>query len=311
MLAEDISKTGHMNDIIRRTIHQGVNSVEAIQMATINPATWLGLHDIGVLAPGKLADIAVVEGKLEDMEVSEVFLGGRLIARNRKLLVDLPKYQYPASVKNSIRRGCIISDDLKIKAEGPLVKVNCIGLILDQNLTDAVVSEMKVENGYVKPDLENDLLPMANVCRYGQSNIGKTFVKGFKMQFGAIAESVAHDTHNIVVFGTNYEDMAKAVNRVIDLQGGLVLVKNTEVIGELPLPVAGLITDELSADEVTNRMAELSRLAADVLVCKAHAPFMHLAFLSLTTSPEWKLTDKGVVDASNYRVIPVIAEAGK
>lgn len=309
MLAEDIAQTGHMNDIVRRTIKEGVDPVEAIQMCTINAATWQGFKDIGVLAPGKLADIAVIEGKLEDMNVSEVFLEGQLVAQNSKLLIDLPRYTYPDSVKHSVHRKPIQPQDLMVAASGNgKVKVRCIGLILDQNLTDAVEADMSIENGYVKPSLQEDLLPIAVVGRHGQEDIGSTFVKGFGMKHGAIAETVSHDTHNIMVMGTNYEDMALAVNRIIDLQGGLVLTKNGKVIGELPLRVAGLISDEHTAEELTNIMSHLTQLAKDQLGCKAHAPFMHLAFLSLTTSPKWKITDKGVVDANNYRVIPTLIE---
>ena len=307
MLAEDIAKTGHMNDIIRRTIKRGVDPVVAIQMATVNAAAWQGFDDIGVLAPGKLADIAVIDGKLEDMNVSEVFLKGKLVSKDGKLLIDLPPYFYPDHVKHSVNRGLITSQDLMVPcAIQDKVKVRCIGLILDQNLTDAVEAEMNVTDGYVQPSLEKDLLPIAVVGRHGQNDIGTTFVKGFKMKYGAIAETVSHDTHNIIVMGTNYEDMAEAVNRIIELQGGLVLVKEDKVIGELSLRIGGLMTDELSADELTNQMSFLTRLAQEELKCEAHAPFMHLAFLSLTTSPKWKITDKGVVDAVNYCVVPTI-----
>jgi len=308
MLAEDISKTGHMNDIIRRTIARGVDPVEAIQMATINSATWLGLNEIGILAPGKRADIAMISGDLADMNVTEVFLGGKLVAKDRELLIPLPKYTYPETVKHSVHRAPVTASDLKIRSDKTDVKVNCIGLILDQNLTDAFVEPMKVKDGFVQPDLENDLLPIANVGRHGQPDIGKTFVKGFKMKYGAYAESVAHDTHNIIVMGTNYEDMAVAVNHVIEMQGGLALAKDGQIIGDLRLAVGGLITDELSASELTETMTHLTQLAHDELKCEAHAPFMHLAFLSLTTSPKWKITDKGVVDANNYKVIPTIVE---
>lgn len=309
MLAEDIAKTGHMNDIIRRTIKERVDPIEAIQMATINAATWQGFDDIGILAPGKLADIAVIEGLLEDMNVSEVFLKGSLVARDGKLLIDLPPYQYPDHVKHSVKRAPITADDLKVACDAKgKVKVRCVGLILDQNLTDAVEAEMTVENGYIQPSIEEDLLPIAVVGRHGQNDIGSTFVKGFQMKYGAIAETVSHDTHNIMVMGANYEDMAAAVNRIIELQGGLVLVKDGEVIGEMPLRIGGLMTDELSADELTEKMASLTEIAQKDLECKAHAPFMHLAFLSLSTSPKWKITDKGVIDAVNYCVLPTIVE---
>jgi adenine deaminase len=307
MLAEDIAKTGHMNDIIRRTIKQGVDPVEAIQMATINAATWQGFTDIGLLAPGKLADIAVIDGKLEDMNVSDTFLKGKLVAKDGKLLIPLPAYIYPDYVKNSVKRSPISASDLMVPCDKSVkANVRCVGLILDENLTDAVEAEMNISGGYVQPSLEEDLLPIAVVGRHGQSDIGATFVKGFKMKHGAIAETVSHDTHNIIVMGTNYDDMAAAVNRIIELQGGVVLVKDRQVIGELPLRIGGLMTDEVSADELTHQMSHLTKLANEELKCAAHAPFMHLAFLSLTTSPKWKITDKGVVDAVNYCVIPTI-----
>ena len=306
MLAEDIAKTGHMNDIVRRTIRQGVDPVEAIQMATINPAAWLGLSDIGVLAPGKRADIAVIEGKLEDMEVCGVYLKGKLAAQNGALLIDLPPYTYPAGVKNSVRRAPVCPDDLKVRAPGNKAVVRCVGLIPDQNLSEALEAELPVEDGFVRPLPEEDICPIAVVGRHGQSDIGAAFVKGFRLRSGAFAETVSHDAHNLIVTGTNYEDMAAAVNEVIRIQGGVAVVKEGRVLGALPLPVAGLITDELSAGELTETMAELHRLVKEELGCETRAPFMHLAFLSLSTSPKWKITDKGVVDAVNYCVLPTL-----
>ena len=306
MLAEDIAKTGHMNDIIRRTIKNGVDPVEAIQMATINPATWLDLKEIGVLTPGKLADIAIIESPLEQMNIFQVYLKGEKIAENGKLLIDLPPYVYPETVKKSVKRTAIKAEDLMVATEGVSAVVRCIGLILDQNLTDSVEAKMSVKDGFVQPQIEEDLLPIAVVGRYGQTDIGKTFVKGFQMKFGAFAETVSHDTHNIIVMGTNYEDMACAVNRVIAMQGGVAVVKERKVIGEMALPIAGLLTDELSASELTEKMSLLHRIVAVELKCKAHAPFMHLAFLSLTTSPKWKITDKGVIDANNYCVLSTV-----
>ena len=306
MLAEDIAKTGHMNDIIRRTIKQGVDPVEAIQMATINSATWLGLSEIGVLAPGKLADLAVIDGELADMNVSEVYLKGRRVAKDRQLLIDLPPYTYPSSVKNSVHRAPVKPEDLRVKTGGDKATVRCIGLILDQNLSEALEVDMPVKDGFVQPMPEDDLYPIAVVGRHGQSDIGATFVKGFKMKSGAFAETVSHDTHNLIVTGTNYEDMAAAVNEVIKMQGGVAVVKDGKTLGTLPLPVAGLITDEISASELTDTMIELTRIVKEDLGCEAHAPFMHLAFLSLSTSPKWKITDKGLVDAVNYCVIPTL-----
>ncbi len=306
MLAEDIAAKGHMNDIVRRTIKEGVDPIEAIQMVTINAATWQGLDEIGVLAPGKRADIAIIDGPLDKMNVTQVYLGGKQVAQDGKLTIDLPPYVYPQEVKNSVHRAPIQPSDLMVKADKDKVTVRVVGLILDQNLTDAFEVEMEASDGWVQPKPEEDVQPIAVVGRHGQSDIGKTFVKGFKMQYGAFAESVSHDTHNIIVTGTNYEDMTVAVNRVIEMQGGVAVAKDGKIIGDMALPIAGLLTDELSASELTDKMSELHRIAREDLLCEAHAPFMHLAFLSLTTSPKWKITDKGVVDADNYCVIPTI-----
>ncbi|MEG0641298.1 MAG: adenine deaminase C-terminal domain-containing protein [Clostridium sp.] len=306
MLAEDIVSKGHMNDIIRRTIKEGVDPVEAIQMATINPATWLGLSHIGVLAPGKLADIAVINAPLEDMIVSTVILKGEVAAKNGKLLIDIPKYIYPDSVKNSVNRSPIKVEDLYVKADGNSAKVRCIGLILDQNLTDTFEEEVKVVDGNVEPDPLRDILAIAVIGRYGQIDIGSAFVKGFNMKSGAFAETVSHDTHNIIVVGSNYEDMVIAVNRVIEMRGGVAVANHGEIINDMPLRIAGLMTDELNAYELTDKMIELHETVKVKLECRAHAPFMHLAFLSLTTSPKWKITDKGIVDANNYCTLPVV-----
>ncbi len=143
--------------------------------------------------------------------------------------------------------------------------------------------------------------------RYGRNgNIGKGFVKGFGIESGAIAESIAHDTHNIMVTGASYEDMAVAVNRVIEMGGGIALSKNGRIIDELRLPVGGLITDELTGSEVSQKISDLERKAKEDLGCKVHAPFMHLSFLALSTSPKWKITDKGIVDVENFEILPPV-----
>jgi adenine deaminase len=145
---------------------------------------------------------------------------------------------------------------------------------------------------------------MACVERYGRNgNIGKVFLKGMGMKRGAIAESVAHDTHNIMVCGTSLQDMAIAVNRVIDLGGGITAVNNGQVLAEMALPVGGLITDELTASEVAERSRLLDEVTRDQLGMTIHAPFMHLSFLALSTSPKWKLTDHGLIDVESFTVL--------
>ncbi|WP_425448778.1 adenine deaminase [Dethiothermospora halolimnae] len=308
MVAEDLQKLGHMNEIVKRTIAEGVDPVEAIQMVTINPATYFGLDDRGVLAPGKVADIAVISD-LNEMTVDAVFVGGKLVASQGELVIDLPEYTYPDTVKHSVKRGPISAEELQIKASGNSVKGRAIELILDQNLSGSLEVDLKVNQGVVQADVNNDILYMGCVERYGRTgNVGKCFCKGFGLKQGAFAESVAHDTHNIMVIGTNINDMVTAVNRVIEMGGGIAVVNNGRILEDLRLPVGGLITDELTGPEVSEKVASLENVVSQQLGGTAHAPFMHLSFLALSTSPKWKLTDKGLIDVNNFKILPPIVE---
>ncbi|MFZ3578994.1 adenine deaminase [Virgibacillus sp. DJP39] len=310
MVPEDLLKDGHMNDLIRRTIAQGVDPVEAIQMATINPATHFGFKDVGILAPGKRANIAVIND-LNKMTIDQVYLNGKKAAEKGALTINLGSYTYPESVKKSVKRGPVKADDLfiKAKAKAGRARVRSIVAIPDQNLTGAEEFNLNVLDGIVQPCLKQDVLPLIVIERHGRTgNIGKTFLNGFSLQSGAIAESVAHDTHNIIVTGTNYEDMVTAVNRVIAMDGGIAMIKEGKVVGDLTLRVGGLITDELSGKEVSDKISELTKLAKDELGCGLHVPFMHLSFWSLVTSPKWKITDMGLVDADKFEIIPTVID---
>ncbi|MGG1573413.1 adenine deaminase [Fictibacillus sp. NRS-1165] len=306
MVPEDLMKTGHMNEIVKRTIAQGIDPVEAIQMVTINPATHFGFKDIGVLTPGKRADIAVISD-LINMTVEKVYLSGKKAAEQQRLTVEIPAYTYPDSVKRSVKRKPLKTNDLVLPSQSSRAKVRAIEVIPDQNLTGAREFELKVKDGLIQPCIQQDVLPLAVVERHGRSGrIGKTFLHGFKLKRGAIAESVAHDTHNIIVCGTNYEDMVTAVNRVIAMNGGLALINEGRVVGDMALNIGGLMTDEMTGMEVSEKIAELHRLTKEELGCGIHVPFMHLSFLSLVTSPEWKITDMGLIDVDRFQVIPTV-----
>lgn len=306
MVPEDLLKYGHMNDIVRRTIAQGVDPVEAIQMVTINPATHFGFQDRGLLAPGKKADIAVISD-LNQMTISQVYIDGKKVAENGELTIDIPSYTYPDVVKHSVKRKPVKAEDLYITAAGTQARVRAIEVIPDQNLTGAREFTLNVKSGVVQPCLQQDVLPLLVVERHGRSGkIGKTFMHGFKLKFGAIAESVAHDTHNIIVCGTNYDDMVIAINRVIAMNGGIAMIKDGKVVGDLPLRIGGLMTDELTGKEMSVKIAELHRLAQEELGCGIHVPFMHLSFVSLVTSPKWKITDMGLIEVDKYEVIPTV-----
>lgn len=306
MVPEDLLKYGHMNDIVRKTIAQGVDPVEAIQMVTINPATHFGFGDRGLLAPGKKADIAVIRD-LNQMTIDQVYIDGRKLAENGELIIDIPPYTYPDTVKRSVKRKPVQAEEIVIRANGDKARVRAIEVIPDQNLTGGKEFTLSVKSGVVQPCLQQDVLPLLVVERHGRSGkIGKTFMHGFKLKHGAIAESVAHDTHNIIVCGTNYEDMVTAVNRVIAMNGGIAMIKEGKVVGDLPLRVGGLMTDELTGKQMSEKISELHRLAEAELGCGIHVPFMHLSFVSLVTSPKWKITDMGLIDVNNYEIIPTV-----
>lgn len=308
MVAADLETLGHMNEIIRRTIKEGVEPVKAIQMATINPAEYFGFKDRGALLPGYLADIAIIDD-LESMRVEAVFIEGKLVAVKGRLIIDLPKYTYPDEVKRSVKCSKVTEEDIAIRSSKSYEKVRCIGLIPDQNLTDAFEEELRVSGGMVLPDTSKDVLEIVCVERYGRTNgIGKAFVKGFGLKEGAFAESVSHDAHNIIAVGCNIKDIVIAVNRVIEMGGGIAISSRGKILEELRLPVGGLITDELDGHEVAAKIKKLEDITRNVLGCKVHAPFMHLSFLALTTSPKWKITDKGLIDVNNFKILNPLIE---
>lgn len=306
MVAADLEHLGHMNEIVKRTIREGVDPVEAIQMVTINPATYFRFEDRGFLAPGMLADMAIISD-LYEMTVDAVFIGGELVAHQGKLLVNLPSYTYPDHVKNSVKRAPVTAADLAVKSSASSVTGNCIVVVPDQNLTETLKVNLTAKNGTVCCNPQEDVLYMDCLERYGKDgSIGKSFVKGFGIKQGAIAESIAHDAHNIMVVGSSLEDMATAVNHVIEMGGGIALAKGGRVIEDLRLPVGGLISDEKTGSEMAEAIARLAEAATRQLGCQLHEPFMHLSFLALTTSPKWKLTNKGIIDVNEYKILEPI-----
>lgn len=308
MVAKDLMESGHIDEILRRVVAAGVDPVEAIQMATINPATHYGRADeLGALAPGRAADVCVM-GSLAKMDVRLVFVAGKLAARDGELTLDLGSYRYPESVRSSVRRGHVCGEDLAIASSARTERVRAVGVVPEQNLTKAVEAELRVERGVIVPSVDDDVLAFDSIERHGRSNgrIGRAFVHGMTLSRGAIAQTIGHDTHNLIVCGASYEDMAVAANRVIDLGGGIAMACAGRVVGELALPVAGLMTDELAGPEVASRISELEGTCASELGCSLPSPFMHLSFLTLSTSPDWKLSDRGIIDVNSGSLLDTL-----
>jgi len=302
----DILREGHIDWCVSRAIELGLSPLAAVRMATLNPARHFRLEGVlGAVAPGRQADF-VLTPKLKPIEPVHVFVGGRHVAAEGELLSPPAPPAPPKAARHTVRLKRKLSrEDFVLRAERDEVLVRVIELIPDQIVNRAGVAALSVYEGRAIPDLEEDVLPIACVERYGASgNVALAFVRGFGLRRGAIAGSVAHDHHNILVVGTNPEDMSTAVEALAGSQGGFVVVEGGKILALLPLPLWGLMSDQ---DLTTvNRELEKVREAARELGCPLATPFMALSFLSLPTVPELGLTDKGLVDVRAHRLIEVV-----
>lgn len=291
--------TKHISGMVKKAVSLGLDPIKAIQMASLNTAEYFRLQNVGAIAPGYKADIAVFED-LENFKPSMVFKNGKLIARDGEIVVDMTEMQPPA-LRGSVNIKYLYTDDLKIKAPQDKKNVKVINVIPGQLITKQSVELAKIENDYAVSDTENDILKIAVIERHkATGNIGLGFVKGFGLKSGAIASTVAHDSHNMIVIGTNDEDMYYAAVELVKSQGGKIIVENGKTLSHLPLPIAGLMSD-LPAKEVMTRISELEA-ASRQIGCKVDDPFMSMAFLSLSVIPELKITDKGLIDVNKFAV---------
>ncbi|MDR4022488.1 MAG: adenine deaminase [Eubacteriales bacterium] len=305
-----IHEKGHLDYKVRRAIKAGVDPVKAIQMVTLNPAESLKVDNkYGSIAPGKCADIVFLSD-LENCTVDSVISNGEYVVENGETIYEYKKPEYSSVMLNTVKLSKeITGDDLVIKtdANAKKAKVRVIGAKPTSLLTDALEAELDVVDGVIMPNAAEDVLRIACVERYGKGgSIGKSFIKGFGISKGAIATSVGHDHHNITVVGSDADDMAAAVNRIKELNGGLVIAEDGKVKYELPLPICGLLTD-LSGEESA---LILKKMQEDLQAkgCEMGSPYMTLAFITLIFIPFYGITDKGLVDVINGKVIdPVIS----
>ena len=305
-----ISRKGHLDNKVRIAVEEGVDPVTAIQMVTINPAENFHLQDrLGSITPGKIADIVFLSS-LEQCSVEKVIANGELVVDDRKLTKELPAPNYSNLLRGTVKLSHKITGDdlvLKVDPKYTAAKVHVIGASHDTLLTDALEADLSVENGVVLPDVENDVLRIACVERYGKNgSVGKSFIKNFGLKSGAIAISVGHDHHNITVVGTEAEDMAFAVNRVAELQGGLVLVKDGKVLAEIPLPICGLLS-VLDGETVANKLEEMIEVLR-TLGCEVPSPNITLSFITLIFIPCFGITDQGLFDVREFKIIDPVIE---
>jgi len=295
---EELIKEGHLDYIIRKAVAIGLDPITAVQMVSLNPAEYFGLKDLGAIAPGYKADLVVVSD-LVNFTVDRVFKNGKCVVEKGKIRSDCFKSDYRnQSVLKTVRVKPILLKDLQINAENKRVRV--IRLVPNQIVTESWITMPKVEKGKIVADIERDILKIVVVERHRKTgNIGLGLVNGFGFKKGAIASSVAHDSHNIIGIGTNDQDLLKAIKEVIKLQGGLVIAADNKIQGALALPIAGLMSEE-NAELVCEKLNKmLTKLK--VWGSRPPNPFITLSFLALPVIPELKLTDQGLVDVAKFQ----------
>ncbi len=301
----DMYNEGHIDHIIRSAVKLGKNAVCGIRMATIQAAEYYGLKNRGAIAPGFIADLVILDS-LESMNVVDVYKSGKKVLDSRKL----PEFEKPVipedimkTAKNSFHMENLCPQNFEIDRSDK-VKCRVIELVKNQIITNEGFYDIDFsQNNGV--NIKNDILKIAVIERHKNTgHIGLGFIKGLEMKTGAIASSVSHDSHNLIVIGTCSEDMAFAANRIKELGGGLVAVNNGEILAEMPLPIAGLMSEK-TAKAASHENEAVRQGVKKLGIAKEIEPFMHMAFSALPVIPHLRLTSLGLVDVDNQKMVPL------
>ena len=294
---DDIAENGHVNGMVRDAVAAGIAPEDALVLGSLNPALWHGLDHLGALAPGYQADVLLLPD-LESFRPEVVLKRGRPVE-------EIARSEVPEWVKHTVRIGPVAAERFRIVWPNE-AKARVIGLVPDQVVTESLVEEPTVRDGEAVADPPRDLAKIAVIERHlGTGRVGLGFVRGFGLERGALGSTVAHDAHNLVVVGTNDADMARVVEQLGELGGGIVAVDDGEVLAELPLPVGGLLAD-LPLAEVVERSRACTEAAAR-LGCRGATPFLTMSFLALSVIPSLKITDQGLVDVDRFELVPLEA----
>ncbi len=288
---------GHINKSIHKAVDLGIDLIKAINMVTINPGYHYNLN-CGAIVPGANADFIIVDS-IYDCNVLKTYVGGECVFDGENVLFDVPEIE-PRNTINTTKK---TASDFDIHYDGDECEVNVIECFDGDLLTKKATARLYVRDGVVQPDIFQDVLKIAVVERYGGNTIANGFVKGFGLKKGAIASSVAHDSHNIIVIGYNSQMMADAVNQVIDDKGGISVVSE-DFSDSLPLPIAGLMSND-DVSKVAEKLGILHNMVK-ALGCQVEAPFMTMAFMALLVIPSIKISDKGLFDGDNFEFMDVI-----
>ena len=285
---------GHLDQMLKVSVEQGVSAEDALLMATLNPARHHRLHRLGAIAPGYQADVLVLDGPAE--------FTPRAVYKRGSLVGDFPRVAVPDWVRTSMHMAPVSADSFRIGATAGEVRV--MGIVPGQLLTTQVVMRPSERDGEIVADPERDLVKIAVVERHhATGRIGRGLVLNSGLARGAFASTVAHDAHNLVVLGVDDGDMALCANRLAEIGGGIVVAAGARVLAELPLPVAGLMSDQPLA-AVYARITHMETVLRE-LGCRLEAPFMTISFLALSVIPELKLTDLGLVDVRRFEIVPL------
>jgi len=296
---DDLMDKGHMDYSLRVAVNSGLDPVSAISMATINPARRFHLENRGAICPGYFADLVILKD-LRDFYVEATLFKGQLVAAEGRLISDISQ-KTPELDAYSLAVD-IDKIDLSIGLEGELIRV--IGIKPGQIVTEELIEPVSVKDGFAVSAPDRDIVKLAVVERHhGTGNVGLGFVKGLGLRQGAIASTIAHDSHNIIVAGVNDRDMLTAIGALVECGGGLAVTRGNRVAARLEMPIAGLMSDK-PLEEVRRGLDNVKRAAAE-LGCTMTNPFMILSFLALPVIPKLKLTDKGLVDVEKFSFVPV------
>ncbi|WP_461202880.1 adenine deaminase [Anoxybacillus sp. TBDG-1] len=300
---DELVNEGSIDHHIRLAIQAGIEPITAIQMATLNAAECYRLYTKGAIAPGYDADFLLVDD-LHSFSITHVFKKGAIVAENGRATFSVGKAtSVDKTIIQSVHAKKLTKEDIQI----PFTRGNCanvIRIIPNHLHTKRLITEVNVQNGVFQPSIERDLLKLVVVERHRGLGVGVGIVNGFQLKKGAIASSIAHDSHNIIATGTNDDDIITAIEHIQHINGGLVVVENGRVLAELPLEIGGLMTTK-SYEEVLKRLQTIHNALIAIGASNEFNPFITLAFLALPVIPELKLTDQGLFDVSSFQFIDV------
>ncbi|MFA5478426.1 MAG: adenine deaminase [Candidatus Muiribacteriota bacterium] len=304
---DDLINEGHIDNMVKILVSEQGNITRAVRLASKNACEYFGLKELGAVAPGYRADMLLIED-FSKMKINKVFKDGKIVAENGKALFETHTLKN-SKIFDSVNISNIDSEkfEIKIQNHNKSYKMNVIEVIPSQIITKKIQVKPKFSSGKIISDVDNDIVKFAVVERHNNTgNIGLGFVKGFGLKKGAIATTVSHDSHNMNIIGVEDSDMALCANRLKEIGGGLVVAQNGKITGELPLPLAGLMTDS-SLESVSQKIQFLHNLCYNLGVV-IKDPFITMAFLALPVIPELKLTDKGLVDVQKFEIIELLEE---